>query len=198
MKSCKKSVVSELNSIRMSSASRRTIINLGVSDDSSSGPSSPIVDRFDNISMEDSVERRRSRGGSKTDNALRKLAGKEDASSLFLNGFDPSKGRKAKLKLTEKAYKESSTGIIGKNQHTSKTRNNKKDALYDAKGALLMNGIDVCDCLIEDCPGCHFPCPRCKSSKCGHECRNNRKWVYDSVEIDGMPNTIRFNKFKSK
>ncbi|GFQ91836.1 ARF7EP_C domain-containing protein [Trichonephila clavata] len=45
---------------------------------------------------------------------------------------------------------------------------------------------DACDCLIENCPGCFFPCPKCSSPKCGHECRRNRRWKYGYYEIDGV------------
>merc|ERR1712126_4822 len=113
---------------------------------------------------------------------------------LSIDGFPNKKKGKSKQKLSEKAYKESNLGIVG----NTKTKNVKKDSLYDAKGALLQNGLDLCDCLIDDCPGCHFPCPRCKSTKCGHECRNNRKWVYDTVELDGIQNSIRENKYRIK
>ena len=57
--------------------------------------------------------------------------------------------------------------------------------LYDEKGRLVMDGRDVCDCLIEDCPGCHFPCPKCKSPKCGAVCRVNRKTYCSEVEVEG-------------
>ena len=30
---------------------------------------------------------------------------------------------------------------------------------------------DICDCLIQDCPGCWFSCPKCSSNKCGPECK---------------------------
>jgi len=69
----------------------------------------------------------------------------------------------------------------------------RKTALYDNKGVLIQFGLDLCDCLEDDCPGCHFPCPKCRSPKCGHECRVNRKWQYDSVELDGIPGTLRNN-----
>nr|XP_014341636.1 PREDICTED: ARL14 effector protein-like isoform X2 [Latimeria chalumnae] len=58
---------------------------------------------------------------------------------------------------------------------------------YDKMGKLLCNGVDLCDCLEEDCRGCFYPCPRCNSTKCGVECRRNRKWVYDRIEVEGEP-----------
>jgi hypothetical protein len=38
----------------------------------------------------------------------------------------------------------------------------KKNSIYDTKGVLLHSGLDLCDCLEDGCPGCHFPCPKCK------------------------------------
>jgi hypothetical protein len=32
-----------------------------------------------------------------------------------------------------------------------------------------------------------------RSPKCGHECRGGRKWQYDSVELDGVANSLRLN-----
>jgi hypothetical protein len=53
---------------------------------------------------------------------------------------------------------------------------------------------DLCDCLRTDCTGCHFPCPQCKSLKCGHKCRVNRQWYYERIEIEGSNDTfIEFN-----
>ncbi len=78
--------------------------------------------------------------------------------------------------------------------------------LYNEQGLLLAvpvegngdgrggNLLDLCDCMKEFCPGCHFPCPKCKSQKCGAECRVNRKWQYETLEIDGRPETARMNR----
>ena len=50
-----------------------------------------------------------------------------------------------------------------------------KKSLYDDGGLLVADGRDLCDCLRENCPGCFYPCERCRSSKCGAECRCLRK-----------------------
>ena len=60
--------------------------------------------------------------------------------------------------------------------------------VYDDKGCLLVDGKDICDCQVLHCPGCHYPCPSCGSSKCGVECRCDRKWIYESeVEVEMIP-----------
>ncbi|XP_056664724.1 ARL14 effector protein-like [Monodelphis domestica] len=59
----------------------------------------------------------------------------------------------------------------------------KKDRRkYDRQGRLLCNGVDLCDCLMAECPGCFYPCPKCSSRKCGVKCRCNRRWVYRKTE----------------
>ena len=58
---------------------------------------------------------------------------------------------------------------------------------------LLHNGRDLCDCMEEECPGCHFPCHKCRSSKCGYECRINRKWQYETCEFDGDSDSLFYN-----
>ena len=66
--------------------------------------------------------------------------------------------------------------------------NGSRKNLYDENGLLIdAGGLDLCDCLVDDCPGCHFPCPKCESCKCGQECRQMRRWQYDVVEPDGDP-----------
>ncbi|GLG97364.1 Uncharacterized protein GBIM_04137 [Gryllus bimaculatus] len=99
--------------------------------------------------------------------------------SKFLKGFNPDQSRREtkKFKKLDERYK--------------KARNYHKKRLYDDHGLVLETGEDLCDCLIKDCPGCHFPCPRCRSNKCGHVCRVNRTWMYDEYEIEGTGITIK-------
>uniref|UniRef100_A0A3Q0STT1 ADP-ribosylation factor-like 14 effector protein n=1 Tax=Amphilophus citrinellus TaxID=61819 RepID=A0A3Q0STT1_AMPCI len=68
-----------------------------------------------------------------------------------------------------------------------------KSRVYDTKGRLLSNGKDLCDCLDVDCMGCFYPCPECTSRKCGVECRCDRKWLYEQMEVEG--GEIIRNKF---
>ncbi|XP_018619553.1 ARL14 effector protein isoform X1 [Scleropages formosus] len=60
-----------------------------------------------------------------------------------------------------------------------------KSKVYDSQGLLITNGRDMCDCLDVDCMGCFYPCPECNSRKCGVECRCDRKWLYEQVEVEG-------------
>ncbi|XP_014772703.1 uncharacterized protein LOC106870970 [Octopus bimaculoides] len=73
--------------------------------------------------------------------------------------------------------------------------------MYDESGCLISTGIDMCDCLDMDCPGCHFPCLKCGSEKCGTECRCERPWLYEEVKIEGSElviiNPTLENKMKS-
>lgn len=68
-----------------------------------------------------------------------------------------------------------------------------KSKVYDNKGLLISCGRDLCDCLDVDCMGCFYPCPECGSRKCGVECRCDRKWLYEQVEVEG--GEIIRNKF---
>merc|ERR1719229_685746 len=70
---------------------------------------------------------------------------------------------------------------------------NKATLVYDDKGLLIDSKLDLCDCLEELCPGCHFPCPKCRSNKCGGECRQGRKWQYESLEVEGLENRVKKN-----
>jgi len=62
--------------------------------------------------------------------------------------------------------------------------------VYNNVGVRLSDNADVCDCMVVDCPGCHWPCPRCSSPKCGAECRNNRCWFYTEAVTDGSRTKI--------
>lgn len=65
-------------------------------------------------------------------------------------------------------------------------------AKYDENGCEKDTGRNLCDCLIEDCPGCWMECPYCASRKCGHECRVYRRYKYDYIEIEGADMTVRY------
>ena len=67
---------------------------------------------------------------------LKKLKAKEDESSLFMSSFDPTVSRTAKLDKKKKKKKKMTDPRIP-----------MKDVLYDEKGILLSNGVDLCDCL---------------------------------------------------
>lgn len=86
------------------------------------------------------------------------------------------------------------------NRQNRKLKRQKKSALslYDECGRIRHNGLDVCDCMDDDCPGCWFECEKCGSSKCGPECRTNRNFFYESIEIDGQSDCIRNQHFLVK
>ncbi|KAK4297649.1 hypothetical protein Pmani_029949 [Petrolisthes manimaculis] len=83
-----------------------------------------------------------------------------------------------------------------RNKKKWRRREKKKNpwAIYDGEGRLADTGVDLCDCLQGECPGCHFPCQSCGSGKCGIECRVNRCSYYESVEIQGT-NIKRRNEY---
>ncbi|XP_065559890.1 uncharacterized protein LOC136026956 [Artemia franciscana] len=68
-----------------------------------------------------------------------------------------------------------------------------EEPLYDKRGRIVGTDIDPCDCLRDKCPGCFFPCPDCKSNKCGDECRKNRTFYYEKAVTDG-PGEMLINK----
>ncbi|XP_023333846.1 ARL14 effector protein-like [Eurytemora carolleeae] len=117
-----------------------------------------------------------------TDKELRKLRAKEDSSSNFMADFDPTRPRREK----QRASKRSSVAA---------SKPARSNILFSDKGVHIKSGQDMCDCLILECPGCHFPCPKCKSTKCGHDCRNNRKWQYETVVPENEPTRTRTNAF---
>ncbi|KAJ6640600.1 ARL14 effector protein [Pseudolycoriella hygida] len=82
------------------------------------------------------------------------------------------KSSRERRKLTRKSY--------GVNQ----TVPSRSNSLFDEHGRYRSTNADLCDCL-EDCPGCHYPCPQCSSPKCGPVCRVNRRWAFEVIEHDG-------------
>jgi hypothetical protein len=76
----------------------------------------------------------------------------------------------------------------------SKLDLNKKNfgEIYDCKGVEVSTGQDLCDCLETRCDGCFFKCRKCKSNKCGLECRQKRKFFYKAIE-DQIVCKSRFN-----
>lgn len=87
----------------------------------------------------------------------------------FLCNFNPETSTREQRKMTRKYYAQGAA----------------RKYVYDEKGRYLADGADVCDCLDEACDGCHFPCPNCKSCKCGSQCRVHRKWTFETIEHDG-------------
>lgn len=106
----------------------------------------------------------------------------DESNSKFLANFDPEKSKREKRKLTRRSY----STVASKN------------TMYDEYGIYRETHIDMCDCLDLKCPGCHFPCPSCQSSKCGPCCRVSRKWTYEQIEHDGKDLVIRNPFLKSQ
>ncbi|XP_065086750.1 ARL14 effector protein [Ochlerotatus camptorhynchus] len=100
----------------------------------------------------------------------------------FLANFNPNTSRREKRKLNRK-----STPLVVP----------KTTGIYNEKGIHRDSCRDMCDCLDMSCPGCHFPCQCCGSSKCGPHCRVTRKWMYESIEHDAKDLVIR-NKLMIK
>ncbi|XP_059143647.1 ARL14 effector protein-like [Physella acuta] len=109
-----------------------------------------------------------------TRHELRKLS--LDQNGTFMADFDPEKSKREMRKMNRRLY----------------TKESRKNQLYDDKGVFLETSIDICDCLEKDCPGCHFPCPRCTSPKCGTDCRCNRKYTIEMIEVEGMGTVYNF------
>ncbi|KAH0550154.1 ARL14 effector protein [Cotesia glomerata] len=100
--------------------------------------------------------------------ASKQTIGTDTVTRKFLQNFDPQSSEREKRKLHRRLYPGS-----------------KKHILYDESGVFIQTGTNICDCLQPDCSGCHFPCPKCGSNKCAHECRAHRRWTYDSIENEG-------------
>ena len=88
--------------------------------------------------MEDTKEKLSAAGSSLS--ILKKLKAKEDETSLFMSSFDPTLSRTAKLQKEKDKLKK-------KKKKMTDPRDPMKEDLYDEKGILLSNGVDLCDCL---------------------------------------------------
>ncbi|WKY06929.1 hypothetical protein Q1695_006814 [Nippostrongylus brasiliensis] len=65
----------------------------------------------------------------------------------------------------------------------------KRQIFHDKKGKLIVPGeesITLCDCLIPECHGCHWPCASCGGRLCGPICQQNRKKFVSSVTVMGV------------
>ncbi|XP_076236312.1 ARL14 effector protein [Calliopsis andreniformis] len=113
-----------------------------------------------NLETPPRAERRNTRGS--------RQRGVDSVTKKFLRNFDPEHSEREKRKLHRRLY-----------------QGHKRHALYNENGVHMQTGDDLCDCLNSNCAGCHFLCPKCSSPKCGHECRNHRKWTYESIENEG-------------
>lgn len=119
----------------------------------------------------DDRQRRKPESDGRTAKALRSLQFTNPGKQTE---FAPESGKREKRKLTKNASAGSDRQIIP-----------AKSKVYDSQGLLIFSGMDLCDCLDEDCLGCFYACPTCGSTKCGAECRCDRKWLYEQIEIEG-------------
>lgn len=99
--------------------------------------------------------------------ANRKARLSSDAKKILAD-FDPETSTRERRKISRKIAARRTPG-----------------ALFDENGVHIASDTDLCDCLQVNCPGCHFPCKKCTSKKCGLDCRNNRKFVYEEIEYHG-------------
>ncbi|XP_069175093.1 ARL14 effector protein isoform X2 [Procambarus clarkii] len=107
--------------------------------------------------------------------------------SKFIQNFNP--------KISERVLRKKKT--VRHSRSTGRTRSQNQQCVYGPDGTLVNSDKDLCDCLQSDCPGCYYPCPKCGSGKCGSECRVNRKWYYEKVEVEGTK-LIWKNEFVKK
>ncbi|KAK7481110.1 hypothetical protein BaRGS_00027650 [Batillaria attramentaria] len=137
----------------------------------------PPVTRMDFDDQDDSKSgfEYQTRQKGRSSSHLKKLS--LDENGTFMSDFDPERSKREMRKLNRKIHKDTK----------------KQNQMYDETGRLLENSLDVCDCLETDCPGCHFPCPKCGSEKCGVECRSGRRWTYEQVEVEGTNQVFKWS-----
>ncbi|XP_015115240.1 ARL14 effector protein [Diachasma alloeum] len=128
---------------------------------------------MDSLHEDNDLPKKRTR----TFQSKQKIADNE--AKKILRDFDPQRSEREKRKNTQ--------------QIRRLYPGSKKHVLYDESGIFMQNGMNLCDCLRQDCPGCHYPCPKCGSTKCGHECRIHRRWAYECIENEGS-DTVTKNR----
>ncbi|XP_022187078.1 ARL14 effector protein [Nilaparvata lugens] len=116
-----------------------------------------------------------------TDEVFPRLSKELKEKMKFMEDFNPERSDRERRKLTKKIL--------------SHTRAMAPNSVYNEFGVHVASGRDMCDCFSSSCPGCFLPCPKCRSSKCGIDCRVNRKWSYDLYHIEGI-DLRRTNKLK--
>ncbi|KAF3832945.1 hypothetical protein F7725_026610 [Dissostichus mawsoni] len=100
---------------------------------------------------------------------------REDAvPTIFSQGQDSKRGGTKGGKCCE------SNGDTSRQRQSERRRQVDEEAV-EGNSRLT----DMCDCLDVDCMGCFYPCNGCNSRKCGVECRCDRKWLYEQVEVEG-------------
>ncbi|XP_063921705.1 ARL14 effector protein [Zophobas morio] len=120
---------------------------------------------------------------------IRRMQGTQHQKTLtvanrFLENFNPETSVREKRKLNRKINPPSNI-------------RRPPGALYDENGIHIASCTDLCDCLMEDCVGCFFPCPKCGSQKCGIDCRVHRKFMYDQIEYHGYDIIVKNPLFKN-
>lgn len=100
------------------------------------------------------------------------------SSEHFMADFNPETSIREKRKLNRKINPPSNI-------------RRPPGAIYDDNGIHVATGMDLCDCLNENCLGCFTECIRCGSQKCGTECRVHRKYVIEQIEYHGYDHIIK-------
>lgn len=102
-----------------------------------------------------------------------RLQSQLSTNAKFMDNFDPD---------------QSSRTLKKQNNPSMEDKNANKwrlDNVFDHHGRYRESGINACDCLLTYCTGCHFPCSNCHSTRCGPQCRVNRRFAYSAIEMEG-------------
>uniref|UniRef100_A0A8C5QBT1 ARF like GTPase 14 effector protein n=1 Tax=Leptobrachium leishanense TaxID=445787 RepID=A0A8C5QBT1_9ANUR len=111
----------------------------------------------------------------------KKYQGKGKAAKALKSLQFANPGKQTEVPETNKRETRRQQSKGGTDRQTLPSRNR----IYDGNGKLISNGMDLCDCLDEDCLGCFYACRKCGSNKCGIECRCDRKWLYEQIQVEG-------------